>query len=507
MSELLQIIERFSDTKVLVLGDLMLDRYIWGDAERVSPEAPVLVLRAETEEVRPGGAASVAALLRGVDAKVCLAGVIGDDSSGRVLRALLRDDGIDDNLVLCEEARRTTTKERYLGRAMSRDAHQILRVDYEHRHAIAAQTEQCLAQGVAEALADCSAVLVSDYAKGVCTPRLLRMVIDLAHARGIPILVDPGRGIDVGVYRGATLIKPNRVEAEEAIGKRIASPLEALDVARSLCHQHDFQAVVVTLDQEGIAVCSVDGAADLQPTQIRAVCDITGAGDMVLAVLGLCLAHRVPLLESTRLANLAAGLEVERQGVTVVTRSELARHLTQRTPATRDKIVLLEEMVAAAESYRRHARQIVFTNGCFDLLHVGHVTYLREAATLGDVLIVAINSDDSVRRLKGPARPVICEQHRAGMLAALSCVDHVVIFDDDTPHQLLRAIRPDVLVKGGTYEIEDVMGREFVEAYGGCVRVLGRIEGISTTEIIRSLATETNGSVEQVPVLDEPNSA
>ncbi len=488
MNNFLEIIDRFAGTKVLVLGDLMLDRYTWGDAERVSPEAPVLVLRAETEEARLGGAASVAALLRGLDADVSLLGVIGPDANGRILQALLREDGIDDSLVLCEDARRTTTKERFLGRTMSRHAHQILRVDHEHRHAITTETETRLAHGIHERLSGCAAVLISDYAKGVCTLSLLRSVFEAAKLRDIPVLVDPARGVDYERYRGATLIKPNRIEAEEATGIRIHSPDAGLVAASTLCTRLGCAAVAVTLDRDGIAVSQAGRTEEAFPARIRTVCDITGAGDMVLATLGLCLAGRVSLSDAAKLANLAAGLETERQGVAIVSRSELAHELLRPATAASQKIVSLGQMLSLASSYRGHGQTLVFTNGCFDLLHVGHVSYLEQAAASGDVLIVAINSDDSVRRLKGPTRPIVGQQDRATLLAALTCVSHVLVFDQDTPHELLRLLRPDVLVKGGT--TAEIVGREIVEAYGGRIQQTRTFDGSSTTNLVMKVRSQ-----------------
>ncbi len=484
MNNFLEIIDRFAGTKILILGDLMLDHYTSGDAERVSPEAPVLVLRVESEEARPGGAASVAALLRGLDAEVIAAGVIGQDANGRILRALLHDDGINDSLVIGEDGRRTTTKERFLGRTMSRHAHQMLRVDFEHRHAMTTESEDRLAQGILEQLSQCAGVLVSDYAKGSCTPALLRLLIDAAKQHDIPVVVDPSRGSNYDRYCGATVVKPNRIEAQEATSQQVVTSADAFRVATMLCERHRLGSVVITLDQDGMVVCTANHGSEHYPAQVRAVCDVTGAGDMVLSVLGLCLANGVSLSDAAHLANLAAGLEVERQGVGVITRSELVGQLGASISARSLKLVSLEQMVSLANRYHSEDKRIVFTNGCFDLLHVGHVTYLQAAAQLGDVLIVAINSDASVRRMKGSNRPVISEQDRASILSALSSVAHVLIFDDDTPHHLLQILRPDILVKGGTYTLDGVVGRDLVEAYGGRVCTVGLREGISTTNLL-----------------------
>ncbi len=499
MNQLLQHFHAWKQRRVLVLGDLMLDRYTWGDAERVSPEAPVLVLRTETEEVRLGGAASAATLLRGLGAEVAVVGVVGDDTSGRVVARLLREQGIDDRLVLSEESRRTTTKERFLGRTMSRHAHQILRVDSEDCHALRSDLVTQLKDRLSAELSSYDAVLVSDYAKGVCTRALVSWIIDAAKGHGVPTLVDPGRGVDYEQYRGATIIKPNRLEAQEASGITICTPSDALDAGHKLCSQFDTAALIVTLDCDGIAACLSNGEGELCSAEVRVVCDITGAGDMVAAMVSLCLANGLPVVDAVQLANIAAGLEVEQLGVVPIELPQIRARLQiahsdvenphSTVPAAKP-IVSLDEAIALAASYRAQGKRIVFTNGCFDLLHVGHVGYLQEAARLGDVLIVAVNSDAGVRRLKGPDRPVIGERDRAAMLASLACVDHVLIFDDDTPHELLRQLRPDVLVKGGT--TAEVIGREVVEAYGGRVCTTAAAVGTSTTDLITRLARITN---------------
>jgi len=622
MPSLASRLDQLPSPRILVLGDLILDRYTFGNAERVSPEAPVLVLRTGASEVRLGGAASVARLLRGLDAEVVLAGVIGDDPEGRTLQSLANaspplrkggqggwgesqldsnaSEGAPESLVLLDPTRPTTTKERFVGRTSARSAaggQQILRVDHESREPISAEIETELSQAIVALLAgntrshsvDSSAfdaLLISDYAKGVCTPRLLEAVIAAANARGIPVIVDPARGADFSRYRRATLVKPNRVEAELATGRKIRTPQDAVVAGQRLCRQYEFDATLITLDQEGMALAEEDESGVLFPTQAREVCDVTGAGDMALATLGLCLARTpdsppVPLEDAIRIANIAAGLEVEKLGVTPVSRAELRAALldfsrsqasrsqaplgnalteaplqsanveidaslraphpakqsfdTSRSQAelgNKDEELGNEEEVAGghrsagwsrvpsaaqlatipkseiplsksppnliltpahaaslADSYRCQGKSIVFTNGCFDLLHAGHVKMLTEASLLGDVLFVAVNSDASLRRLKGEDRPIIPEGERALLLAALAAVNHVVIFDDDTPHRLLEQIVPDVLAKGGTTGA--ITGHEFVESYGGRVHRLGELPEISTTRILTRIRHAT----------------
>jgi D-beta-D-heptose 7-phosphate kinase/D-beta-D-heptose 1-phosphate adenosyltransferase len=484
MSHILETFNKIGRPQILVIGDVMLDRYTWGDAERVSPEAPVIVLRADQEEIRPGGAASVAYLLRHLDAEVFLAGVIGDDSDGHSVRAILRDEGIQQEFVLTDSGRQTTAKHRFVGRASDRHPHQILRVDHESRVPLSDSKSDALWALIQDQFESFDVILVADYTKGVCTESLLQRVIAAAVKNQQPVLVDPGRGVDYQRYRGATLLKPNRVEAELFIGKSLNTTEQARIAGRTLCEQLNLEAAIITLDRDGlIAITETDQA--VITSEPRAVYDITGAGDMVLSVLGLCIAAGMSILDAAVIANTAAGLEVERFGIAPVTRREIAEKLSPSKLSSAEKVVDLNALTQLIEKCRREGKRTVFTNGCFDLLHVGHVAYLEEAASLGDLLIVAVNSDASVKRLKGPTRPIIRERERAMMLASLACVSIVVIFEPDTPLELIRLIRPDVLIKGGT--TSEIVGREVVEGYGGKVCRATEQTGVSTSAIVASM--------------------
>ncbi len=493
MHSLLNIWNGLGHPRLLVLGDLILDRYTCGNAERVSPEAPVLILSADSQEVRLGGAASVASLLRGLDAEVTLAGIVGDDADAAVLRRLLAEQRIDQQLVFTDPSRPTSTKERFIGRAGGRHSHQILRVDHESCQPMAYSLEQQLALGIIARLEDFEAVLVSDYQKGVCMPGLLQRVILAAKDRGLSVLVDPARIADYRRYHGTALLVPNRVEAALAVGQaRIDTIEQAIAAARQLREQTEAQTAIVKLDSDGMALRLGGRACRTPATQPRDVHDVTGAGDMVLAVLGLAQSQGVSLDDAIRLANVAAGLEVQRLGVARLNRREIATELAEKrvTKYVRpqaNKLLTLDELVPLTDAYRGQGRSTVLTNGCFDLLHVGHVRSLEQAAQLGDILIVAVNSDRSVRQLKGPNRPAIPQEDRARLLAALECVDHVLVFDEPTPQQLLRRIRPDVLVKGGTYSVRDVVGREIVESYGGQIVLTDIVPGVSTTTILAAM--------------------
>jgi D-beta-D-heptose 7-phosphate kinase/D-beta-D-heptose 1-phosphate adenosyltransferase len=495
-NDLVAVLERIRQPKVLVLGDLILDRYTWGNAERISQEAPVIVLQADRSETRPGGAANVANMLAALEATVSCCGVVGDDTAGQELRQLLVAAKIDCDGIVNDTDRPTSLKERFIGRAGSRHPNQILRVDREKCDPLSPALEARLAERLAAQVPRHDALVISDYGKGVCTPRLLKASIEAANRAGVPVLVDPSRTGALEHYRGATLIKPNRLEAELATGRKIVKAADAVAAGGELCQDLEARMALITLDRDGMILVARDGTGEAFPTNARAVYDITGAGDMVIAMIGLCLAGGASPSDAVRLANIAAGLEVERTGVAAIYRDEIRNELMLNRNAPVRKIVTLEHAATLAAEYRRRGEKVVFTNGCFDLLHVGHVAYLCEAARLGDVLVVGVNSDASVRKLKGAGRPAITEADRAAMLAALACVQHVVIFDDDTPHALLHAIRPDVLVKGGTYAPSEIVGHEIVEGYGGTVCVTSVVEGISTTNILASLARgETTGAV------------
>jgi D-beta-D-heptose 7-phosphate kinase/D-beta-D-heptose 1-phosphate adenosyltransferase len=440
-------------------------------------------------------------LLRHLDAKVTLAGVLGSDSAGRTLSKLLDDEQIDHELVLVDEQRPTTEKERFVGRASNQHPHQILRVDRETRAPIDDETAARLTKGILRRIPGQSAIVISDYAKGVCTPRLLNAIINAARHYRIPVVVDPARINDYSRYRRASLITPNRGEAELATDSLVETPADAFAAGRHLVTAYLLGAAFITMDRDGIAVIRKEGEGSdqhMEPARAREVYDITGAGDMVVAICGLCLGAGLSLEQTARLANLAAGLEIEQFGIAPVDWRQIANAIGDddfmRAEASApeppssdspDKIISLPQAINSIAQHYVAGQRIVFTNGCFDLLHIGHVTFLQEAAELGDVLIVAINSDRGVRELKGPHRPVIDQQTRASMLAALTCVDYVLIFDEPTPHRMLDLLRPDVLVKGGT--TEEVVGREVVEAYGGEVYVLPATSDVSTTRILSEI--------------------
>jgi D-beta-D-heptose 7-phosphate kinase/D-beta-D-heptose 1-phosphate adenosyltransferase len=481
-------VSTLGNPRILVVGDLILDRYVWGYAERISQEAPVPLLRADQREHRLGGAASVATMLRTLEAEVALVGAVGVDAEAGLVRRLLGEMQIDDRAVLALDDRPTTLKERYIGRAQDRHPQQMIRVDYETRDPIPAAAEQALLDQLPAAVAHSDIVLISDYDKGVCTPNLLRALIDTCRAQGVRVLADPIRSDDYSRYRGVHCMTPNRLEAALATGIAITRPEDALEAGRRLVTALEMESVLVTLDRDGMAVVRGDGRAVLLPTRPRQVYDITGAGDMVLSVVGLCLASGADYDEAAALGNVAGGLEVEKIGVALLSREEILRDLIDHHRPEAGKRLERELLIAEVKRRRQAGQSIVFTNGCFDLLHVGHLRLLREAASLGDFLVVGINSDASVRQLKGPARPINDQNDRAELLAGLECVDAVTVFDAPTPLDLIEAIRPDVLVKGGDYRPEDVVGRDAVEAAGGRLVLVPLVEGHSSSRLIRTAA-------------------
>ena len=466
---------------ILVLGDLMLDQYVVGDAERVSQEAPILVLRDQEHRFLLGGAANVAHMLRGLEVAVTTAGVVGADATGDQARQMLEDAGVDSRCVVTDDSRPTTLKTRFVGRSHGRHGSQLLRVDREDSRPLPTQLWQSCLSKILEEIDRYDAILISDYGKGACVGGLLQGVIRAARERRIPVLVDPARQADFGRYQGSTLIKPNRTETSAAVGYAIDSTERAIAAACQLCRDYAIEMAVVTLDRDGMALATATGESQCFATRARAVYDITGAGDMVLAAIGRGLAAGGTPAEAIQLANVAAGLEVEREGVAVIPASEIRDALQATRPV---KQVTREQAAEAARRAQREGKRVVFTNGCFDLLHAGHVRSLNEAAAFGDLLIVGVNDDHRIQELKGPQRPIIGQDERVAVLAALECVDHVLLFSEPTPHVALEAIRPDVLVKGGTYREDEVVGHEIVKRYGGSVRVTGVVDGLSTTDIV-----------------------
>lgn len=491
-ADLIELVQNLGRPRVLVVGDAMLDRYVWGDAERISQEAPVILLRADKREERLGGASSVATMLSALQADVSLVGVVGSDTDGTRVRQILDGLSVDHSGLRTDPGRPTTVKERYIGRAQHKHPQQMLRVDFEAREPVGGQVESALCEAIEGGVARANVVLVSDYDKGVCTPAVMAATVAAARQRGIRVVADPIRGRGYGKYRGCSSMTPNRIEAGLATGRSVSTNDEALAAARQLRDELGLEAGIVTLDKDGMALAHRDGTEAIYPTRPRQVYDITGAGDMVMSVLGLALAAGADYPSAIRLANVAGGLEVEKIGVATVAREEILNDLFH-SPAQADafaatrKLRTLPRLLPDLDARRRLGQRVAFTNGCFDILHPGHVQYLNEARAQADCLVVGLNTDASVRELKGPSRPINSEHARAAVLAGLEFVDYLVLFDDPTPIELIKAIRPDVLVKGADYRKDQVVGADLVEGYGGRVHLAGLREGYSTTKLIEQM--------------------
>ncbi len=497
--ELIDLLNRADKGRVVLLGDVMLDRYVWGDVQKISPEAPVPILRVEKEDHRLGGVGSVATMLVALEMLPCLAAVVGDDLEGRLVREVLGELQIDAEGVVSDQMRPTTVKQRLLGGIRSHAPHHMLRLD---RESIAA-TDEALSERMRKYIASClpeaDVVAISDYNKGVCTPKLIAEVVAMARKAGVPVIADPARDVDYGRYAGCGCITPNRTEAGLAAGMKIITPEDGLEAARKLLG-YGIDSAAVTLDRDGIAWADVQGNVRHFPAQPREVCDITGAGDMVLSAMALGIAAGADYATVIELANLAGGLEVETMGVAALTRGELLAGIARSSSTPESKILPLESLEKALQRRRQSGQTIVMTNGCFDLLHPGHVASLQEARRHGDCLVVGLNSDRSVRELKGPTRPVIDQQGRAEMLAALACVDYVVIFDEASVAGLVERLQPDVLAKADQYDVDGVVGHEIVQRYGGCVVLLAMKPGYSTASITARLV-ERAGAAERAASL------
>jgi D-beta-D-heptose 7-phosphate kinase / D-beta-D-heptose 1-phosphate adenosyltransferase len=479
--ELLNLLKRVEGIHILIIGDIMLDEHIWTDIHRISPEAPVQVAEVQRITRTGGGAANVATNVRGLGAVVYLAGVIGSDDYAGHLTKLLQDIGIDISGVVADAERPTTVKTRVIARGQH-----VVRIDRETAAPIPQKLEKQLREFVSEQLPSVDALILSDYGKGVMTPSLCQAVIKKAGQLGKPIIVDP-KGKDYRKYRGATVITPNEKEAEIAANMEIRDDETLERVSRQILQVTQARWVLVTRGAKGITLFSEDLKHHIPAIPVE-VYDVAGAGDTVVALLGALLAVGSPIEPAAALANIAASWVIQKPGVVPITRQELITYLsTNKEPGNHHKIKTGEELEKIVKDLKKEGRKIVFTNGCFDILHVGHIRLLNEARKYGDVLIVGINSDSSVRKLKGENRPINGERERAELLAALGAVDYVTIFDEETPREILRKLRVHTHIKGGDYSAESLPEAGVVRRYGGKIVILPYIEGYSTSTIISKI--------------------
>ncbi|MFM9890511.1 MAG: D-glycero-beta-D-manno-heptose-7-phosphate kinase [Rickettsiales bacterium] len=482
--ELSRTLERLGEVNVLCVGDIMLDRFMYGKVERISPEGPIPIFTQEREARMLGGAGNVVRNLLSLGASASFAAVIGDDSVGNQLTALV---GAEAQLVpylITERGRVSTKKTRYVA-----GSQQLLRSDHETRNPIRDETAAKLMELVLPEMAMHQALILSDYGKGMLLPAVCQALITAAKKAQVPVFVDPKQR-DVAVYAGATVLSPNLKELAASCGvERFESDEGLIAAASTLARTHQFLYVLVTRGEAGMTLVDAQGLIAHYPAMAQEVFDVSGAGDTVIATLAAAYAAGAPMVQAAELANYAGGIVVGRLGTAVVHRSDLTAALyTHRAQVLQQKILPRDTAYDVVANWRRDGLTVGFTNGCFDIIHSGHIASLAAAKGECDRLIVALNTDASVRGLKGPTRPVNAEMDRAQVIAALAMVDAVVLFDEETPMALLELLRPDVLMKGADYTREQVVGYQLVESYGGRVALIPLKEGYSTTNIIRKAA-------------------
>jgi D-beta-D-heptose 7-phosphate kinase / D-beta-D-heptose 1-phosphate adenosyltransferase len=467
---------------VLCVGDLMLDEFVYGEVSRISPEAPAPVIAARRSETNIGGAGNVARNIASLGAKCIFVGLIGEDAAGAELKAALAKEPLIESVIVTDASRPTTRKMRFVSEHFLTH---MLRADWEMTHPAAGETEQKLIDTILPLIPRADIVLLSDYAKGALTARVIRNVIDAARKARKAVIVDP-KSANFAIYRGATLLTPNRKEFSEATRSRADSSESIAAAAQDAMQLADCEAILVTQSERGMTLVPRTGEVVHVPSHPVKVRDVSGAGDTVVAILSVARAAGADWEDALRLANAAAAVAVGKKGTAIVTPAELRRQiLPHASLAAEEKIVAPgRELEAQLSDWRKQDLRIGFTNGCFDILHPGHVKVLTAARGACDRLIVGLNSDASVKRLKGEGRPVQAERARAEVLAALEAVDLVAIFEEDTPLRLIEQIKPTVLVKGGDYTREQVVGHEIVEAHGGEVVLVEVLAGFSTTSLV-----------------------
>ncbi|WP_321470654.1 D-glycero-beta-D-manno-heptose-7-phosphate kinase [Halarcobacter sp.] len=462
--------------KILVIGDLMIDEYLWGNCERISPEAPVQIVDIKKETTVLGGAGNVISNLIALGSNVEVLSVIGDDEVGLLVKAMLTKQGAKASLVE-QKGRKTSRKTRLMA-----SHSQVVRYDKESKNNISVQSVKSLYEKFQEKINSYDIVLLSDYNKGVLTSELLEKVITYANKKGKKVLVDP-KGSDFTKYKGAYLLTPNKKEAEFASSIKIENETDLKDALTKLKNEVSLAVSVITLSENGIAILE-DDKVNVKPTVAREVYDVTGAGDTVLASLGFALSLGCDISTSVEFANLAAGVVVGKIGSATASLDEIEEYQASLHKSSIElHIKSFEQIEKISTRLKKQNKKVVFTNGCFDILHKGHVSYLNTAKSFGDVLILGLNSDASVKRLKGENRPINTQDDRAYILSALECVDYVVIFDEDTPYELIKLVQPDILVKGADYEGKEVVGSDIAKQ----TKLVTFVDGKSTTKTIEKI--------------------
>lgn len=477
--------EKILNNTVLVIGDFMLDSYWFGKVSRISPEAPVAVFQKRSKRSVVGGAANVVANLLAAGKKVMAASVVGNDSIGEELRSLLNSIECDCSLLQQSDKRKTTEKTRIL----AQNNQQLLRIDDEEIVWLSEEEEEHFIDGIKKKIIEVSAIILSDYMKGVLTKSLCQKVIQLAKKNNIPVYCDV-KDPDASKYSYSTLIKPNKLELAMLSGMPVETKEEIKVACQLLCERCKNDYLLVTLGAQGMALYAKENdTIEFTPSEPREVFDVSGAGDTVISYFVACISSGLNIYDAVRYSNKAAGIKVGKVGTSTVSLEEMEQEiskekfLSQVQDSQRTKVCTLSELLK--KLHNQQNKKVVFTNGCFDILHAGHVMYLQKAAECGDILVVGVNSDDSVRRLKGPSRPINNETDRIAVLSGLQSITYLVVFDEDTPEKLIRTIKPDILVKGSDYEGKFIAGAEFVKSNGGEVVLIPILNGHSTTNIIQ----------------------
>ena len=494
--ELLKTVTNLCSPNILLVGDFMLDVYTYGDALRISPEAPVPVLKVTKTEYRCGGAGSVATNLAALGASLSCLGVIGEDRNGEEIRGKLTELGIDTTGLLVVVDRPTISKQRLIGLAQHRHRQQLMRIDEESTEPLSDELNEAILRAYKERLNKADVVCLQDYNKGLLSSSLCQQMVQYATKAKKRVLVDPCLASDYSKYAGATLITPNRQEASTAVGFEINTTEDAHRAAEKLLRDFQFEAVVITLDKEG-AYFRTNELGELVSARPRSVYDVTGAGDMVLATLAIALAADCDYKTAVQLCNITAGIEVEKFGAATVTIPEIINEIISENRGKSGKVRSIDSLVDELSWHHRQKTTIVFTNGCFDVVHRGHTEFLKFCKSQGDIVVVGLNSDSSVKAIKGPDRPINNQYDRAAVLAALETVDYITVFDEPAPLSLIKQIRPDILVKGQDWAQKGVIGQEFVESYGGKVVLSPLVEGKSSTTTIEKMKALKNSHIEK----------
>ena len=492
MEKLRNLLARRNKIKILVIGDIMLDEYIWGKVDRISPEAPVQIIKVDSRNYALGGAANVAHNLIDIGAKVELCSVVGDDANGNLLKELILRAGIGNKGIFLDSKRKTTLKTRVVAHDQ-----QVVRIDQETTAPVKKEVHEKILSFIDRKIKFFDGVILSDYAKGLLTEDFIAKLMKIFKREKKDVVIDP-KGRDYRKYRGATIITPNLKELELASGTeldfshRTCSDDEIYKASEKIMKETHCDMLVITRGKDGMSVYRKGEKAVNLKAEAKEVYDVSGAGDTAIAALGFAYFSGVDVINCAKLANIAAGIVVGKVGTAIASKEEILKKIDDFTLVKR--LLTDKELPSTVSRLKANNKKIVFTNGCFDILHTGHVFLLQKAKSFGDVLIVGLNNDESVRRLKGEKRPLVSEKERALVLSALDCVDYVVLFSEDTPLRLINEIKPDVLVKGGDYKLREVVGHKEVGAYGGKVELIPIFQGFSTTQLIEKITNKYNNS-------------